>query len=152
MNEAADTEARKRMCAQDPRSAVPPMRMSPRCEANGCSLAGVLSNLGGSGGHWCVYHYGAPAHDIPRITNVLAQHMALVDTITEGRNALANGEVAPQSVTDLWRNARDRLDNLGYEVPPPRDIEDDYGAWLYRVEMLLGSNVLVVRSLRRSSV
>ena len=147
---SAYTEARKRMHEQ---AAPPPAApISHRCAANGCGLSAGLANPGGAGGWWCSYHFGAPAHDLPRITNVLAQNAALVNTIVEGRNALTDDSVAPDVAADLWRNARERLEKLGYDVPPPRGPGDDYRGWLYRVEMLLGAQVVQVRSFKRNIV
>jgi hypothetical protein len=145
---SAYTDARKRMHEAEKPAPTPTTHF---CAGYGCKLAGAMAESNGSKNWWCAYHYGAPAHDLQRITQQLAQHQVLVDTISTGRQALTDPSIAPDVQADLWRNARAVLGQLGYVVPPPSGIGDDYRCWLYRVECLLGSNVVGVRSLRRAA-
>jgi hypothetical protein len=145
-------DARKRM---DEQAGPPPDETSTatshRCAAHGCRLAGALAESSSARFWWCAYHYGAQAHDIPRITQQLAQHQVLVDTVATGRQALTDPAIAPDVQDDLWRNAKATLEQLGYTVPPAPRSGDDYRSWLYRVECLLGAQIVAARSLRRAA-
>lgn len=147
---SAYTEARKRMHEQQ-QAEEPPAQAGRICAANGCRLAGGCAESSSAKSWWCAYHYGAQAHDLPRITSALAQHSALVDVIATGREALTNDAIAPDVQADLWRNAKATLEQLGYVVPPSKGPGDDYRGWIYRVECLLGSRIVAVRSMRKAA-
>lgn len=146
---SAYTDARKRMA--DKAEAPPPAPPTHYCAAYGCKLAGSMAEGSGAKFWWCAYHYGAQAHDLQRITQQLAQHDALVQVIATGRQAITDPSIAPDVQADLWRNAKATLEQMGYVVPAPRGYGDSYSAWTYRVECLLGSHVVAVRSLRRAA-
>lgn len=147
---SAYSDARKRM-ADKAEDAPPPAPTTHYCAAYGCKLAGSMAESSGSKSWWCAYHYGAQAHDLQRITQQLAQHQGLVDAIATGRQALTDSSIAPDVQADLWRNAKATLEQMGYVVPPSWGKGDDYRSWVYRVECLLGSRIVEVRSLRRAA-
>lgn len=125
-----------------------PRRPSNLCAANGCPLAGSISD--GGSGDCCAYHFGAPPDRWPGITDLIArEHAELANEIVIARRYHAGmpgrNDSEGQRLLDGWQ----RLAPHGYDLNPGDCIVRDgqrlpvtsYRHWANRCETLLGQLV-----------
>lgn len=106
------------------------------CVAHGCPMPGVIFLGGGEG--VCGWHYGRPAHDWPRITQVIADWSCVTRQINAVRRVLSDPTQATdpralQAVIDHGARLADQAPGWRLE-PDPRE---DIGQWARRLEAFL---------------
>jgi len=97
----------------DAPSGASPMRRTYSCFADQCPMPGTLFTGNTNAAGCCAWHYGAPAHAIPRITCVMRDWDCVSSEINAARVAL-NGTMAtdPNALHDAFRAAWGRLKPL----------------------------------------
>lgn len=117
-----------------------PSRLSHRCMAHGCPLAGAMGSDSNSNNWWCAYHYSANPLDLPKITELLRTHGVLTDLIVESRRYHADIHSPAASAHERYDRHLARLQQRDYQINE-KYIGKGLRTLAYGAELVLGTEI-----------